>query len=434
MNIKILLDSLISSGVVADSHRDALLETLTDQVAELVLADNRSQNELMGTTRADAGAMIGVHGRVISNLESRGIVDRVIEGFPTKKQFAAAEKSGTGGLTSPELATLMAHVKLDLKSTLLEGSSIDNQIYRQVLANYFPEGVRVAGGDALDRHPLRREIVATVLTNNVIDRGGITYAYRLGEEVGADPEDAVRAFTVVSEVFGLWGLWHDISEASISTAVSDELILLTRRLLDRASRWMLTRRPQPLAVGAEISRFGDRIAEASAELDGWLVGADQRNLAARTVLITDKGAPENLVRRVEILLDQFGLLDVVEIADLADRTISETGELYFRLGEHVGLVPMLNRVSALSKDGKWNALARLSLRDELYSTVRALTLDVLADAEAGDTTAEKLSRWEERNASRIERSTLALAEIEASGQHDLAALSVATSQLRRMVG
>ena len=361
------------------------------------------------------------------------IVDRVIEGFPTKKQFAAAEKSGTG-LTSPELATLMAHVKLDLKSTLLEGSSIDNQIYRQVLANYFPEGVRVAGGDALDRHPLRREIVATVLTNNVIDRGGITYAHRLGEEVGADPEDAVRAFTVVSEVFGLWKLWHDISEASISTAVSDELILLTRRLLDRASRWMLTRRPQPLAVGAEISRFGDRIAEASAELDGWLVGADQRNLAARTVLITDKGAPENLVRRVEILLDQFGLLDVVEIADLADRTISETGELYFRLGEHVGLVPMLNRVSALSKDGKWNALARLSLRDELYSTVRALTLDVLADAEAGDTTAEKLSRWEERNASRIERSTLALAEIEASGQHDLAALSVATSQLRRMVG
>ena len=95
---------------------------------------------------------------------------------------------------------------------------------------------------------------------------------------------------------------------------------------------------------------------------------------------------------------------------------------------------MLNRVSALSKDGKWNALARLSLRDELYSTVRALTLDVLADAEAGDTTAEKLSRWEERNASRIERSTLALAEIEASGHHDLAALSVATSQLRRMVG
>src|SRR3546814_10104450 len=151
----------------------------------------------------------------------------------------------------------MAHVKLDLKSTLLEGSSIDNQIYRQVLANYFPEGVRVAGGDALDRHPLRREIVATVLTNNVIDRGGITYAYRLGEEVGADPEDAVRAFTVVSAVFGLWKLWHDISEAEIWTDVSDELILLTRRLLDRASRWMLTRRPQPLAVGAEISRFGE---------------------------------------------------------------------------------------------------------------------------------------------------------------------------------
>lgn len=215
--------------------------------------------------------------------------------------------------------------------------------------------------------------------------------------------------------------------------MSDELILLTRRLLDRASRWMLTRRPQPLAVGAEILSFRKPFVSASELLREWMVGSDLQNLAARSSAITEKGAPETVVHRVELLLDQFGLLDVVEISDRAGRDLDETGSLYFRLSEYVGLVPMLNRVSRLSKDGRWNALARLSLRDELYATIRALTLDVLNTGAAGESTESKLAGWEVRNAPRIERSRLTLAEIEDSGERDLAALSVATSQLRRMV-
>jgi glutamate dehydrogenase len=164
------------------------------------------------------------------------------------------------------------------------------------------------------------------------------------------------------------------------------------------------------------------------------VGADRTNLQERTRAVAERGAPEDLVQDVELALDRFGLLDVVEIAELAECDLAVAGELYFRLCERVGLVPLLNGVSALANESRWDALARLSLRDELYDSVRALTLDVLAQRAPGDDTQRMIADWEERNESRLRRARTALAEISASGQRDLAALSVASRQLRRMAG
>ncbi|WP_441346925.1 NAD-glutamate dehydrogenase domain-containing protein [Rhodococcus sp. SGAir0479] len=433
VNIKILLDDLVGAGGLDVAERPQLLAAMTDEVAALVLADNVSQNQLMGTALADAPEMLGVHGRQIKALEAAGALDRALEVLPDAKAITARQRAGEG-LTAPELATLMAHVKLGVKSSLLAGELVDHDVYLPILREYFPTPLRRDHADAIDRHRLRREIVATALTNRVVDHGGITYVFRLAEETGATADDAVRAFSVVSEVFELPGLWSRIAAADVPSAVSDELVLVTRRLLDRASRWMLHRRPQPLAVGAEIGRFRDRIEQASAHLEEWLVGADRTNLRDRTRAIAERGAPEDLVRDVELALDRFGLLDVVEIADLAERDVAVTGALYFRLCERVGLVPLLNAVSALGKESRWDALARLSLRDELYDSVRALTLDVLAHATPEDDTDQMIADWEQRNESRLRRARGALAEISASGQRDLAALSVASRQLRRMVG
>lgn len=433
VNIKILLDDLVGAGGLTPEARPRLLAEMTDEVAALVLADNVSQNELMGTALADASEMIGVHGRLISALEAAGAVDRALDVLPDAKAIGTLRAAGAG-LSAPELATLMAHVKLDLKGALLAGDLVDHDVFLPVLRGYFPTPLRRDHEAAVDRHPLRREIVATALTNDVVDRGGISYVFRLAEEVGATADDAVRAFSVVSDVFGLPALWSRIAAADVPSEVADELVLVTRRLLDRASRWMLHRRPQPLAVGAEVARFRGPIEDASAHLEEWLVGADRTNLRDRTRAIAERGAPEDLVREVELALDRFGLLDVVEIADLAECDLTVAGELYFRLCERVGLVPLLNGVSALGKTSRWDALARLALRDELYDSARALTLDVLAHATPGDDTDRMIADWEERNASRLRRARNSLAEISASGQRDLAALSVASRQLRRMVG
>ncbi|MBC2642222.1 MULTISPECIES: NAD-glutamate dehydrogenase [unclassified Rhodococcus (in: high G+C Gram-positive bacteria)] len=432
VNIKVLLDALVSGGRLAAEDRAAVLAGMSGEVSALVLADNVAQNDVLGTSRADAAASITVHGRLIGHLEGRYGLDRAIEVLPSRKEIAARERAGTG-LTSPELATLMAHVKLALKSDLLSGDLPDSPAFADALAGYFPRRLRETFGDAIGEHPLRREIVATVLTNDVVDNGGITYAFRLGEEAGASSADAVRAFAVVSTVFDLPSLGNDIREAGLDAALADELTLFTRRLLDRASRWMLTRRPQPLAVGAEISRFRDRLAELTPHVAGWLCGEDAENLRSRTAALVARGVPADLAGRVQLLLDRFALLDIVEIADITSRDPREVAQVYYRLGEYLGLVHLLVGVSQLGRGTRWNALARLSLRDELYDTVRALCLDVIAGGEAVDTAEQKIGEWEDRNAARLARARHTLDAVTESGEHDLAALSVATRQLRSMV-
>ncbi|MGA6205889.1 NAD-glutamate dehydrogenase domain-containing protein [Nocardia testacea] len=431
VNIKILLGDLIGSGALSPQARPRLPAEMTDEVAELVLADNISQNELLGTALADAPRQAGVHARQLAALEAAGELDRALEVLPDARAIAVRQRAGEG-LSAPELATLAAYAKLDLKRALLAGELVDHEVFRPVLRAYFPRPLREAHAAAVHRHPLRREIIATALTNTVVDRGGITYAFRLAEEAGASPEDAVRAFGVATAVFGLPELWARIATASVPSALADELVLLTRRLLDRAARWLLQRRPQPLAVGAEIMRFRDRIEHASALLDDWLVGTDRTDLRTRTRALAERGAPEDLVHDVELVLDRFGLLDVVEIAELADCEVAVAGELYFRLCERVGLVRLLHGVSGLSEESRWDALARLSLRDELYDSVRAAASDALSHAVPGDTAERILADWEERNGSRLRRARGALAEIDESGRRDLAALSVASRQLRRM--
>ncbi|TQC48397.1 NAD-glutamate dehydrogenase [Rhodococcus sp. WS4] len=432
VNIKVLLDALVSGGRLAAEDRAELLAGMSGEVAALVLADNVAQNDVLGTARADAATSITVHGRLIAHLEGRHGLDRAIEVLPSRKEIATRERSETG-LTSPELATLMAHVKLALKSDLLSGDLPDSPAFADALAGYFPLELRESFGDAIGDHPLRREIVATVLTNDVVDNGGITYAFRLGEEAGASSADAVRAFAVVSAVFDLPSLWNDIRDAGLDAALSDELTLFTRRLLDRASRWMLTRRPQPLAVGAEISRFRDRVADLTPYVAGWLCGEDAENLRSRTAALVARGVPADLAGRVQLLLDRFALLDIVEIADVTQRDPREVAQVYYRLGECLGLVHLLVGVSQLGRGTRWNALARLSLRDELYDTVRALCLDVIAGSEAVDTAEQKIGEWEDRNAARLARARHTLDAVTESGEHDLAALSVATRQLRSMV-
>ncbi len=431
VNIKILLDALVGSGRLDTAGRNDLLAAMASEVSRLVLSDNKSQNQLMGTSRARAAASIAVHGRLIDHLEATTGLDRDLEVLPSKKEITARRRSGAA-LTSPELATLLAHVKLGLQADLLAGDLPDSPAFADDLARYFPRQLRAEYGDVIADHPLRREIVATVLTNDVVDNGGITYAYRLTEESGASNADAVRAFAVVAAVFDLPALWRDIRGSGLSAELTDELIVLSRRLLDRASRWMLTQRPQPLAVGAEIRRFRTQIAALTPHIAGWLSGSDAAALHARTTALVDRGVPEELAARVSLLLDRFALLDIVEVAEISGRPAASVAEVYYLLGERLGVVAQLVAVSRLERGTKWNALARVALRDELYATIRALCQDVLADGDPAEPAEDIIGEWEHRSAARLDRTQRILGAISESGDRDLAALSVATRQLRAL--
>ncbi|MDF2472109.1 MAG: NAD-glutamate dehydrogenase, partial [Rhodococcus erythropolis] len=175
VNIKILLDSLVRSQLLPTQERNPLLASMTDDVAALVLADNIAQNALLGISRVTASQMLGVHRRQLTDLTKARGLDRKLEALPTDKEIERRLEAGVG-LTSPELATLTAHVKLSLKDDLLATELPDNDFFAQQIPQYFPTAVRDRFETEIKAHPLRRQIVATMLVNEVIDNGGITYA------------------------------------------------------------------------------------------------------------------------------------------------------------------------------------------------------------------------------------------------------------------
>ncbi|MGJ7907067.1 NAD-glutamate dehydrogenase [Actinopolyspora sp. H202] len=442
VNIKVLLDQLVAEGRLDRDRRDQLLREMTEEVSELVLADNYRQNAVLGTSRSHATQMLSVHARQVAELEKRTGLDRELEALPSPGQFRELEKAGDG-LTSPELATLMGHVKLALKQDVLASDLPDTEAFASRLPEYFPRPLREQYGDAVRQHPLHREITTTLLVNEVVDGAGVSYAYRLAEEMSADTTDAVRAFEVVTGVYDLPALWEEIEQlhGTVPIDVVDSMVLETRRLLDRASRWLLSNRPQPLAIGAEIHRFRPVVTELAESVWEMLHGRAAANAATETDRLVSRGVPKRTARRVSTLLDTFALLDITEIAELAERDAGlvtersprESAELYYALWEYLDMERMLVSVADLERGNRWHALARLALRDDLYASLRAIAVDVLRSSDQEEQPENKIAQWESANASRIERARASLEEIKRSGRQDLATLSVAARQLRSMV-
>ncbi|WP_367131483.1 NAD-glutamate dehydrogenase [Saccharothrix sp. HUAS TT1] len=445
VNIKILLDELVRDGHLDQEQRNELLGQMTDEVGELVLADNYSQNAVLGVSRAHAAPMLSVHSRLVADLEERGVLDRALEALPSAAEFKALEKAGDG-LTSPELATLLAHVKLALKEEVLASDLPTIDVLARRLPEYFPSELRERFADVIGSHPLSREIITTVLVNEVVDGGGVSYPFRLAEEISASATDAVRAYTVVTAIYDLPSLWREIRALDnvVPTGVQDDMLLETRRLLDRASRWLLTNRPQPLAVGSTISRFAPVVGALAPRTIDLLQGREKESVIEHVERLVAHGVPEGLARRIASLLYTYGLLDVTEVAELAEReegegaagqerTHEETAELYFALSEHLDVDRMLSSVSGLERLNRWHALARLALRDDFYSSLRSITVDVLRSADPGESPEEKIAAWEQANSSRLSRARAALAEINRVSKLDLATLSVAARQVRSLI-
>ncbi|CAM4248704.1 NAD-specific glutamate dehydrogenase [Mycobacterium basiliense] len=431
VNIKILIDALVTAGKVQPEERKQLLESMTDEVAQLVLTDNEDQNDLMGTSRANAASLLPVHADQIRYLVAERGVNRELEALPSEKEILRRAEAGIG-LTSPELATLMAHVKLSLKEGVLATELPDQDVFASRLPYYFPKPLRERFTPEIRSHQLRREIVTTMLINDLVDTAGITYAFRIAEDIGVTPIDAVRTYVATDAIFGVDHIWRRIRAANLPVGLSDRLTLDTRRLIDRAGRWLLNYRPQPLAVGAEINRFAAKVKALTPRMSEWLRGDDKAIVEKEAADFISEGAPADLAYRVAVGLYRYSLLDIIDIADIADLDAAEVADTYFALVDRLGADGLLTAVSELPRSDRWHSLARLAIRDDIYGALRSLCFDVLAVGEPDESSEQKIVEWEHLSASRVERARRTLNEIRESGQKDLATLSVAARQIRRM--
>ncbi len=431
VNIKILLNGLVHEGDLTLKQRNALLASMTDEVAAQVLRDNYEQNVLLGNARAQEHSMLPVHQRLIHWLEERGDLDRALEFLPSDTEIGKRH-DGRLGLKSPEFSVLVAYAKLALKNDLLPTGLPDDGWFQQTLADYFPGPLRTGYAHELTSHPLRREIITNSVVNSMVNRGGITFAFRAAEETGAAPEVIARAFVVCREIFGLASYVADLEalDNRVSTTTQTALYLEFRRLLDRGVRWFLTTRSSSIDVGAEVARFQPHVTDFTPKIHDLLQGGERKRLERRARELEKLGAPPEFALRAAGLLDLFSLLDAIEIAGETETPVADVVGVYYFTSEKFSIDDMLSRVSKLPRDDRWDALARGAMRDDLYAVLAALTRAVLATSEPSGTPAQRFEQWADANKEALTRARTSLAGIEKLDHAGIAALSVALRTLR----
>jgi glutamate dehydrogenase len=433
VNIKILLDGVVRDGELTPADRGKLLHEMTGEVGDLVLTHNYLQNRVLAAATAQAPQMLHVHARYIRKLERDGRVRRKLDVLPGDKEIAERRSAGIG-LTSPEFSVLLAQTKIAAAQEVLASGLPDDPYLRRVLTGYFPRPLQERYADRMRSHRLHREIITTVVVNDMVDRSGITFAFRLNEETGASVPDIAAAWLVARDVFDMAGFWAQVEalDAKVDTAVQVQLSLEGRKLTERAARWLLYNRRPPFDVQATIDFLADGVLTVGSGLPKLLTGSDLTGFEERRDSFTSRGVPVALAERVAAMVPAYAAFDIVDVAASTGRPVEETAEVYFDLADRLQITRLRDRITALPREDRWNTMARAALRDDLYSAHAALAADVLQATGPGKPE-ERLAAWVARNESAVRRAGQTLTEIWESDRFTVATLSVAVRAVRTLV-
>jgi glutamate dehydrogenase len=433
VNIKILLDGVVRDGELAPDDRNRLLHEMTGEVGSLVLEHNYQQNRALAASRAQAPQMLHVHARYIRKLERDRRIRRRLDVLPGEKEIAERRSAGTG-LTSPEFSVLLAQTKIAAAQEILASGLPDDPYLRQVLTSYFPVPLRERYADRMESHRLHREIITTAVVNDMVDRSGITFAFRLNEETGASVPDITASWLVAREVFDMTGFFALVEalDGKVDTSVQILLLLEGRKLTERAARWLLYNRRPPFDIQATIDFLLDGVLTVGHGLPKLVTGTDLTGFDERRDSFTSRGVPLELAERVAAMVPAYSAFDIVDIAARVRRPVEEVAEVYFDLADRLQITRLRDRITALPRDDRWNTMARAALRDDLYGAHAALAREVLEVTGPGSPD-QRLAAWVQRNDSAVRRAAQTLTEIWETDRFTVATLSVAVRAVRTLV-
>jgi glutamate dehydrogenase len=314
------------------------------------------------------GPRLGAKQHFISVLEDEGLLDRDLEFLPDDDELTSRRKHGEG-LTRPELSVLLSYSKIRLYQQLLASEVPEDKYLSHELVRYFPGPLQKKYAAAMQTHRLRREIIATQVTNSLVNRMGASFTLRMHEDTGAPAAEVAKAYTVVREVFGARDYWADIEalDNKVEAALQTQAILVMWNLLRQATRWLLTQSRHIRDIQAQIERLAPGIKVLGKQLDASLTDEDRAQLEAVMKPYLDSGFPQALARRIAILPMLFPALDVVETSAQRRTSPERVSKIYFGIGEALELKWLRAEVEGLKVEGQWHAHARGNLRSELLS-------------------------------------------------------------------
>lgn len=431
VNIKILLNGLVAEGDLTRKQRDELLYSMTDEVSELVLKDCYRQTHTLSITQSKGTSTLKEKIRFIHALEKDGKLDRAIEFIPTDEELAERAAAGKD-LTRPELSVLVSYAKMVLKESLVTDEITENPYYRQLLVKSFPRPLREKFNDAMDNHPLRKEIIATKLANNIVNDMGLNFMVRMNEETGANEAEIALCYSIASEIFQMRETWLSISDLDnkIPSNVQTEMLYQLRRTVRRATRWFLRHRTKAQSIEQAIEIFSPTFADLSENLTKYIVKTESDRIVSAREELTQSGVPTDIAQRIVSLSSLFSVMDLTQIAQNSNRKIDMVSHTYFKLGAQMGLHWFLDQITNQPVSNHWQALARASYREELDWQQRTLSEVVLNSFEGESSDVDgQIEQWMDSQDLLLQRWKQMLTEFKTSQSHDFAKFSVALREL-----
>ncbi|MGZ5067253.1 MAG: NAD-glutamate dehydrogenase domain-containing protein, partial [Usitatibacter sp.] len=433
VNIKILLGIVMEDGEMTLKQRNQLLGEMTDDVARLVLADNYYQTQSLAVSGIRPDKLLDAQAAFMRALEKAGKLNRAVEFLPAEDEIAE-RRAAKQGLTAPERAVLLAYSKIVLSDELAGAALVDDEYVCAALVAYFPKLLRERHAALMPRHRLKREIIATVVANTMINRTGSVFVHRMQEETGATAEEVTRAFVLTRDVFGLEALWLEIDalDNKVPAQMQYQMLIDVGRLVVRATLWFLRRRREKLPIAKVIEIFRPGLVALRGLLPDALSPADRAAFDASVGRLTGEGAPQDLAERFAELEGLYAVLDATEVAVEQKKPIELIGTLYFALVGELDLRWIAERITQLPTETSWQALARNALRDDLASQQRALTSTVAKLSPSAVDAPAMLDAWKERYGPAIARYRNMVEELRRLPSLDLAVLSVLLRELRTL--
>ncbi|MEX3936775.1 NAD-glutamate dehydrogenase [Paraburkholderia phymatum] len=429
VNIKILLGLVVADGEMTEKQRNALLAEMTEEVGLLVLQDNYYQTQALSIAGRYAAEMLDVETRMMRYLERNGRLNRVIEFLPTDDELNERH-AAKQGLTSPERAVLLAYSKMWLYDALLESDVPEDPLVADMLVDYFPKPLRQRFGEPMRRHPLRREILATHLTNALINRVGPAFVLRMMEEADVSPGDIVRACIVARDIFDLNDVWRNIDalDNRVADDVQARMFVEITKLLERAALWILRHLKsgdvKDASVTDLITRCRDAAQRLAPQLPMLLPAADIEALSERQRVLVDAGVDSELAVRVASGDIPAALLDIAEVASATQRSIELVAGVYFALGTQLNYGWIGERAAELPTPANWDVIARAGALAELGRLKRALTTGALAETPDANDAQAVVDAWRSKREAVLGRYAQLLTDLRAAGGTSLSMLLV----------
>lgn len=430
VNIKILLNGEVQKSKLKLVDRNKLLASMTDEVAQLVLNDNYRQNQALSLMERMSASRLGSKMHFITTLESQGLLDRQIEFLPTDAQMAERKLRGQG-LTRSELCVLLSYSKLVAFPQLLDSDVPEDPYLSKELVRYFPEPLQKKYANAMENHRLKREIIATAVTNSTINRMGATFLMRMQEDSGRSIGEIARAYTITRETLDARELWTQIDalDGKVAESVQVDALQVVWELQRGFTRWLLSRPGAVPAITDAVERYHDGFRDIRAG-DGILPPSQRPQYEAARKEWRGKGLPSKLADQLAALPYLEASPNIIELARERKLRPIDVAKVYFRLADALREPWLRTQIDGLKVDGRWHAVARGVLRDELAAQMRALTNQVLAmpgkDADA------KVQAWLQRDDASLRFTLAMLTELAAQKMLDYPTASVAVQRVAQL--